>query len=127
MKRIISIICSMAILIASVSFVLPTFAATGNSIDAVVEELSELYQEEAVSGKNLKTLLSAELLLKQTASLIHMVVLSLLREQIKYSYISIRISPLQMQPLNTIIHSVMFNGQKQTVLWRVNPYPTETI
>lgn len=115
------------ILIASVSFVMPTFAATGNSIDTVVEELSELYQRRLKTVKNLKTLLSAELLLKQTASLIHTVMLSLLREQIKYTYISIRISPLQMQPLNTIIHSVMFSGQKQTELWRVNLCPTVMI
>lgn len=37
MKRIISIICSFTIPIASVSFVLPTFAATGKSVDTVVE------------------------------------------------------------------------------------------
>lgn len=53
MKKIISILCSTARSITSIRFVLPTFAATGNSIDTVVEELSELYQEEAESGKEL--------------------------------------------------------------------------
>lgn len=52
--KIISILCSITILITSISFVLPTFAATGNSIDTVVEELSELYQEEAENGKELE-------------------------------------------------------------------------
>lgn len=64
MKKIISIICSMAILIASISFVLPTFAATGNSIDAVVEKLSELYQEEAESGKELEDSAECRIIVK---------------------------------------------------------------
>lgn len=54
----------MAILIASISFVLPTFAATGNSIDAVVEELSELYQEEAESGKELEDSAECRIIVK---------------------------------------------------------------
>lgn len=64
MKRIISIICSMTILIASVSFVMPTFAATGNSIDTVVEELSELYQEEAENGKELEDSAECRIIVK---------------------------------------------------------------
>lgn len=64
MKRIISIICSFTILITSVSFALPTFAATGNSIDAVVEELSELYQEEAESGKELEDSAECRIIVK---------------------------------------------------------------
>lgn len=64
MKRIISIICSFTILIASVSFVMPTFATTGNSIDTVVEELSELYQEEAESGKELEDSAECRIIVK---------------------------------------------------------------
>lgn len=54
----------MAILITSISFVLPTFAATGNSIDTVVEELSELYQEEAESGKELEDSAECRIIVK---------------------------------------------------------------
>ena len=64
MKKIISTLCSMAILITSISFVLPTFAATGNSIDTVVEELSELYQEEAESGKELEDSAECRIIVK---------------------------------------------------------------
>lgn len=64
MKKIISIICSITILIASVSFVVPVFAATGNSIDTVVEELSELYQEEAESGKKLEDSAQCRIIVK---------------------------------------------------------------
>lgn len=64
MKRIISIICSFTKLIASVSFVLPTFAATGKSVDTVVEELSELYQEEAESGKELEDSAECRIIVK---------------------------------------------------------------
>ncbi|MDE6864553.1 MAG: leucine-rich repeat protein, partial [Eubacterium sp.] len=64
MKKIISIICSITILIASVSFVVPIFAATGNSIDTVVEELSELYQEEAESGKKLEDSAQCRIIVK---------------------------------------------------------------
>lgn len=64
MKKIISIICSFTILITSVSFVLPTFAATGNSINTVIEELSELYQEEAESGKELEDSAECRIIVK---------------------------------------------------------------
>lgn len=64
MKKIISIICSFTILITSISFVLPTFAATGNSVDKVVEELSELYQEEAESGKELEDSAECRIIVK---------------------------------------------------------------
>lgn len=69
MKRIISIICSFTILIASVSFVIPTFAATGNSIDTVIEELSELYQEEAESGKELEDSAECRIIVKANRKL----------------------------------------------------------
>lgn len=52
------------ILIASVSFVLPTSATTGNSIDTVVEELSELCQEEAESGKELEDSAECRIIVK---------------------------------------------------------------
>lgn len=43
---------------------LPTFAATGNSIDTVVEELSELYQEEAEKGKELEESVQCRIIVK---------------------------------------------------------------
>lgn len=64
MKKIISILCSTAILITSISFVMPTFASTGNSIDTVVEELSELYQDEAESGKELEESAECRIIVK---------------------------------------------------------------
>lgn len=64
MKKIISIICSMTILMTSISLVLPTFAATNNSIDTVIEELSELYQEEAESGKELEDSAECRIIVK---------------------------------------------------------------
>lgn len=64
MKKVISIICSITILIASVSFVLPVFADTDNSIDTVVEELSELYHEEAESGKELEDSAECRIIVK---------------------------------------------------------------
>lgn len=54
----------MTILITSISFVLPTFAASNNSIDTVVEELSELYQEEAESGKELENSAECRIIVK---------------------------------------------------------------
>jgi len=64
MKKIISIICSIVMLITTVSIALPTFASTGNSIDTVVEELSELYQEEAESGKELEESAKCRIIVK---------------------------------------------------------------
>lgn len=64
MKKIISIIYSLAILITSISFVLPTFASTGNSIDNIVEKLSELYHEEVESGKELEESAECRIIVK---------------------------------------------------------------
>lgn len=64
MKKIISIICSIVMLITAISIALPTFASTGNSIDTVVEELSELYQEETENGKELEDSAQCRIILK---------------------------------------------------------------
>lgn len=64
MKKIISIICSIAILITTIGMALPTFASTGNSIDTVVKELSELYQEEVEKGKELEDSAQCRIIVK---------------------------------------------------------------
>lgn len=64
MKKIISIICSIVLLITTISIAFSAFASTGNSIDTVVEELSELYQEEAESGKELEDSAECRIILK---------------------------------------------------------------
>lgn len=66
MKKIISILCSVAILVATVSMALPSYAETGNSIDTVIEELSELYQEETESGKELADSAECRIIVKAT-------------------------------------------------------------
>ncbi len=64
MKKITSIICSIIMLITTVSIALPTFASTDNSIDTVVEELTDLYQEEAESGKELEESAECRIIVK---------------------------------------------------------------
>lgn len=64
MKKVLSIICSVTILLASISFVFPAFAEAGSSIDTVVEELCELYQEEAESGKELEESAECRIIVK---------------------------------------------------------------
>jgi len=64
MKKIISIVCSIAMLITTISMALPAFASTGNSIDTVVEELSELNRQEAESGKELEESAECRIIVK---------------------------------------------------------------
>ena len=64
MKKLISLFCAVAMLITTISMALPTFASTGNSIDTVVEELSELYQEEAEKGKELEDSAQCRIIVK---------------------------------------------------------------
>ncbi len=51
-------------LITTFNIALPTFASTGNSIDTVVEELSELYQEETENGKELEDSAECRIIVK---------------------------------------------------------------
>lgn len=51
-------------LITTIGMALPTFASTGNSIDTVVKELSELYQEEAEKGKELEDSAQCRIIVK---------------------------------------------------------------
>lgn len=64
MKKVISIITSMMILVSSLSIDVPAFASSGRSIDAVIEDLSELYQDEAESGKELEDSASCRIIVK---------------------------------------------------------------
>lgn len=64
MKKVISILCSITMLITTINIAIPTFASTGNSIDTVVEELSELYQDEAENGKELEDSAECRIIVK---------------------------------------------------------------
>ena len=51
-------------LITTISMSLPTFASTGNSIDTVIENLSELNKQEAESGKELEESAECRIIVK---------------------------------------------------------------
>lgn len=69
MKKVLSIICSLTIFLTSINIVIQTFASTSNSIDMVVENLSQLYQEEAESGKDIEESANCRIIVKSNRKL----------------------------------------------------------
>lgn len=64
MKKITSIICSIVIILTSISIALPAFASTEKDIDTVIENLSELYQEEAENDKDIEESAECRIIVK---------------------------------------------------------------
>lgn len=54
MKKAISLLLALTMVITSLSIAFPVFADTGAEVDTVVDELSELYQERRKMIKALK-------------------------------------------------------------------------
>lgn len=68
MKKTISLLVALTMIVTSLSIAFPVFADTGAEVDTVVDELSELYQEEGKMIKALKIPPPAVLSLKQILS-----------------------------------------------------------
>ena len=54
MKKSISLLLALTMVITSLSIAFPVFADTGAQVDTVVDELSELYQEETAEDKSIE-------------------------------------------------------------------------
>ncbi|MBQ8016038.1 MAG: hypothetical protein IJ264_07650, partial [Clostridia bacterium] len=67
MKKIISIICCVCLMLSSVVFVLPVLAAEDISIEEFAKDMSELYAEESDEGKELKESAKCRVIVKATS------------------------------------------------------------
>lgn len=54
MKKGISVLVALTMIVTSLSIAFPVFADTGAEVDTVVDELSELYQKEAAEDKSIE-------------------------------------------------------------------------
>lgn len=64
MKKGISLLLSLTMVVTSLSIVFPVFADTGAEVDTVVDELSELYQEEAEDDKSIEDSAASRVIVK---------------------------------------------------------------
>lgn len=64
MKRTISLLLALTMIITSLSIAFPVFADTGAKLDSVVDELSELYREETAQGKDTETSAESRIIVK---------------------------------------------------------------
>lgn len=64
MKKGISLLLSLIMVVTSLSIAFPVFADTGAEVDTVVDELSELYQEEAEDDKSIKDSAASRVIVK---------------------------------------------------------------
>ena len=64
MKKAISLLLALTMVITSLSIAFPVFADTGAEVDTVVDELSELYQEEAEEDKNIEDSAASRVIVK---------------------------------------------------------------
>ncbi len=64
MKRTISLLLALTMVITSLSIAFPVFADTGAQVDTVVDELSELYQEEAENDKSIEDSAASRVIVK---------------------------------------------------------------
>ena len=64
MKKSISLLLALTMVITSLSIAFPVFADTGAQVDTVVDELSELYQEEAEDDKSIEDSAASRVIVK---------------------------------------------------------------
>lgn len=64
MKKGISVLVALTMIVTSLSIAFPVFADTGAQVDTVVDELSELYQEEAAEDKSLEDSAASRVIVK---------------------------------------------------------------
>lgn len=64
MKKTISVFIALTMIFASVNIAFPVFADTGAEVDIVVDELSELYQEEAEDDKSIEDSAASRVIVK---------------------------------------------------------------
>ena len=64
MKKSISVLIALVMIISSFSIAFPAFADTGAELDSVVDELSELYREETAQGKDTETSAESRIIVK---------------------------------------------------------------
>ena len=66
MKKIISIICCIGLILSSVMLVIPALAVENTSIEEFAEDMSELYSEEVADGKKLEESAECRVIVKAT-------------------------------------------------------------
>ncbi len=66
MKKIISIICCIGLILSSVMLVIPALAVENTSIEEFAEDMSELYAEESAEGKELEESVVCRVMVKAT-------------------------------------------------------------
>ncbi len=64
MKKSISLLLALTMIVTSLSIAFPVFADTGAQVDTVVDELSELYREETAQGKDTETSAESRIIVK---------------------------------------------------------------
>lgn len=64
MKKAISLLLALTMIVTSLSIAFPVFADTGAEVDTVVDELSELYQDEAEEDKNIEDSAASRVIVK---------------------------------------------------------------
>lgn len=66
MKKAISLLLALTMIITSLSIAFPVFADTGAQVDTVVDELSKLYQEETEDDKSVEDSAASRVIVKAT-------------------------------------------------------------
>lgn len=64
MKKGISVLVALTMIITSLSIAFPVFADTGAEVDTVVDELSDLYREEGVKDKSIEDSAASRVIVK---------------------------------------------------------------
>lgn len=64
MKKSISLLLALTMVITSLSIAFPVFADTGAQVDTVVDELSDLYREEGVKDKSIEDSAASRVIVK---------------------------------------------------------------
>lgn len=64
MKKGISVLVALTMIVTSLSIAFPVFADTGAEVDAVVDELSELYRDEAEEDKSIEDSAASRVIVK---------------------------------------------------------------
>ncbi len=67
MKKIISIICCIGLILSSVMLVFPALAVENTSIEQFAEDMSELYEEESVGAKSVEDSAKCRVIVKATS------------------------------------------------------------
>jgi len=67
MKKIISIICCIGLILSSVMLVIPALAVENTSIEEFAEDMSELYAEEVADGKEFEESVACRVIVKATS------------------------------------------------------------